>query len=298
MYILLIVSFILFLGVCGLFWKLAIKSQSPKRLPIDSTPQMSYEDISFTSDSDMIYGWFITNKEKDEGHSKAPLILLVHGWGSNRARMLRYVNPLYEAGFAILLFDVRSHGESDAVTALTVKTFRDDVAAAIQYAESRPDVNPDQIGILAHSFGGYGSTLAIREHVNVRALVTDSMPAQFRTIMESYLSRYKLPFFPIGYILLKIGLFRAKISRKELEDFDVVKALGQRQTPTLLIHSVNDNYVPSSELDYIIKHTNPSVDYLYVDSEGHRRSETDPLFWDNVLLFLTINLIHNQLTNE
>lgn len=294
MYVFLSVSIILVVVVCGLFWKVAVKSQTPKRLPIDSTPQMSYEDISFTSHSDMVYGWFISNKRNKESYSKSPLILLVHGWGSNRARMLRYVNPLYEAGFSILLFDVRSHGESDAVPALTVKTFREDVEAAIHYAWSRGDVNPDQIGILAHSFGGYGSTLAIKNKLNIKALITDSMPAQFRTIMESYLSKYKLPFYPIGYLLLKLGFLRAKISKNELEELDVIKALDQSHTPVLLIHSINDDYVPASELDHIIEHASPSVEYLYVESLGHRRSETDPRFWENVLPFLTSKLNHNK----
>jgi pimeloyl-ACP methyl ester carboxylesterase len=301
MYIFLSVFIISFVGMCGLFWKLAVKSQNPKRIPIDSTPEMSYEDITFNSGSEKICGWFIAKKDNKihkVNLSNAPLIILVHGWGSNRTRMLRYVNPLYDAGFSILLFDVRSHGESDAVSALTVKTFRDDVTSAIHYAASRPDVNPNQIGILAHSFGGFGSTLAIRDNVNIKALITDSMPAQFKTIMESYLSRYKLPFFPIGYILLKLGLFRAKISRKEMNDFDVIKALEQRQTPVLMIHSVNDDYVPSSELEYIIEHASPPVDYLYVESEGHRHSETDPRFWENVISFLTNNFSHNQLTYE
>jgi pimeloyl-ACP methyl ester carboxylesterase len=299
MEIVLITSLVLILLTAGAMWKMGVISQTPKRLSNKVTPPMFYENIAFTSHSAKIKGWFIpseNNKSKDNDsmNSAYPLIILVHGWGSNRSSMLRYALPLYAEGYSLLLFDVRSHGESDSVPALTVKTFRDDVIAAVQYAKKRHDVDPTNIGIVSHSFGGFGSVLALKKELNIRALVTDSMPVQFRTIMEAGLSRFKLPYFPFGYILLKVGFLRAKISKEERQEFDVVSALDQRNTPVFLVHSLLDDYVPSSELDFVVQNVSKEVEYLHVNKKGHRSSETDPLFWQHVLPFLKQHLIMNN----
>jgi pimeloyl-ACP methyl ester carboxylesterase len=299
MVIVLITSLILIILAAAAMWKMGVKSQTPRRISNKEIPPMFYEDITFTSHSAKVKGWFIPSKnnesnDSDSINSAHPLIILVHGWGASRASMLRYALPLYAEGYALLLFDVRSHGESDGVPALTVKTFRDDVISAIQYAKKRHDVDPTNIGIVSHSFGGFGSVLTLKNDMNLRALVTDSMPVQFRTIMEAGLSRYKLPYFPFGYILLKVGFLRAKISKEETQEFDVVSALDQRKTPVFLVHSLLDDYVPSSELDFVVQNVSKEVEYLHVNNKGHRSSETDPLFWQHVLPFLKQHLILNN----
>jgi pimeloyl-ACP methyl ester carboxylesterase len=289
-----ITSLILIILAAGALWKMGVKSQTPRRLSNKTTPPMFYEDITFTSHKAKIKGWFIPGKDNNPMNSSPPLIILVHGWGSSRSSMLRYALPLYMEGYSLLLFDVRSHGESDGIPALTVKTFRDDVIAAVHYAKKRHDVDPMNIGILSHSFGGFGSVLTLKNDMNIKALVTDSMPVQFRTIMEAALSRYKLPYFPFGYLLLKVGFLRAKISKRERQEFDVVSALNHRNTPVLLVHSIHDDYVPSSELDFVVEHVSQEVEYLHVNSKGHRSSETDPRFWQNVIPFLKQHLIMNN----
>lgn len=285
-----IVIGMLILGIMTtIIWKLAVISQTPKKVPVTITPDLPYEDISFISGTDEVKGWFIPSETKDYG--KAPLVILVHGWGANRARMLRYVKPLYQSGYSLLLFDVRSHGESDSVKALTVEIFRDDCIAAIQYSKSRTDIDPNQIGILAHSFGGFGSIIANKEDLGINAVVSDSAPCQFSTIMKASLKRFKLPYYPLGPIMAKIMFIRAGISRKELREFMVPQAIQNRKSPILMIHSKKDDYVPSTELDYILGYVN--ILHLYVESIGHRSSEKDPQFWKTVLPFLKENLSNN-----
>lgn len=77
------------------------------------------------------------------------------------------------------------------------------------------------------------------------------------------------------------------------ESVQSINAIDHQKSPVLMIHSKHDNYVPPTELAYLIDHQ--KVDgtkkaYLYVESKGHRNSETDPQFWPNVLGFLRQNL--------
>ncbi|HWO74459.1 MAG TPA: alpha/beta fold hydrolase [Bacillus sp. (in: firmicutes)] len=286
MYIWIISTLMFLVAFAGLVWKLAVISQTPRKTAIDTKPDFPFEQVTFKSGTEKMAGWFIPAKTNP--HEKSPLIILVHGWGSNRAKMKRYVKPIFEAGYALLLFDVRSHGESEEINAPTVKTFRDDVLAAVQYAKTKKEVDPERIGILAHSFGGFGSILANQNDIGVQAIVSDSSPAQISTIMKAALNKYKLPYFPFGPLISKIMFVRAGIQSKELKEFDVIHALRERKSPVLLIHSKRDDYVPSTELDFIIE--NVDLPHLYVDSKGHRSSESDSQFWPYVLPFFKQHL--------
>ncbi|KIL37456.1 hypothetical protein SD71_02095 [Cohnella kolymensis] len=277
-------------AIVGL-WYLTVQSQSPKRSETRAVPKYPYEKESFFSKGTSISGWFIPNQNSDPAQ-RSPVIILVHGWGSDKSKMLRYAAPLHEAGYAILLYDARGHGESGSFDAPTVKSFRDDVLAAVDYVSRREEVDADRIAVLAHSFGGFGSVLALKETRRIRVLVTDSMPARFDTIMRAYLSKSRLKRLPLAYFLLKIGFWRAGISSKEAAGFDLVPIIKSTTTPVLMMHSLNDDFVPVSELQYLISQA-PGVYYRYIHTPGHRSSHKDKEFWTEMLPFLREGLLNN-----
>lgn len=44
--------------------------------------------------------------------SKAPRVMLAHGWESRTARLAAWVDPLLGAGFEVVAFDALAHGET------------------------------------------------------------------------------------------------------------------------------------------------------------------------------------------
>src|SRR5690349_4154288 len=44
---------------------------------------------------------------------EGPVALLVHGWGGDAGQMTPFVEPLLEAGFAVVAFDAPGHGRSE-----------------------------------------------------------------------------------------------------------------------------------------------------------------------------------------
>lgn len=265
---------------------IAVKGQTPRRLEVTAKPQMSFEDVTITSEGAKLKGWFIHSRTASK---PSPLIILVHGWGSSKQRMLRYSEPLLEAGYALLLFDIRGHGESEDVNICSAKIFRADVLAALSYARSRADVDDERIGILAHSFGAFSSVIANADDIGIKSLVTDSMPTRFETMVQASLVKFKLPLAPIVPLIAKLMYFRAGISKEDLEQYSVPTALNEQKSPLLLIHSLHDDYVPVSELTHLIDSdhiTSENVDYVFVESKGHSVSEQDPVFWQKVLPFI------------
>jgi pimeloyl-ACP methyl ester carboxylesterase len=275
-----------------LIWKLGVKSQSPPvNKTITAVPAMPYQNITFKSGDLTVRGWFIPAKaetsQAQTSKSLPPLVIIVHGWGSNRSRVLRYSEPLYNEGYALLLFDARGHGESDPYPTPSGIMFRDDVFAALDYAEQRTDIDTGRMAIFSYSIGAFGSTLALGQDSRIKAVVTDSMPVRMETMITSELKRHKLPVIPLAYFIPKIWYYRIGISAQEVQKLNIVSIISRTQTPMLLIHSRLDDYIPAADLDYLIARLPPNrVQHLFVHTPGHRSSETDPAFFHTALPFL------------
>lgn len=141
-----------------------------RRAPLTRTPAdagLEYEDIAFpAADGVPLRGWFVPRG----GEGPGPVVIFVHGWLWNRlgnvggqvpvpdrdVDFLPAVRALHDAGFGVLLFDVRHHGESARPRApMTYGPLEaSDFVGAVRYARSRPDVDGERIGAIGTSMGG------------------------------------------------------------------------------------------------------------------------------------------------
>lgn len=147
--------------------KLMLKA---RRAPLTRTPAeagLPFEDVAFeAADGVGLRGWFIPR----EGEGPGPVVLFVHGWLWNRlgniagqvpiddrdVDFLPATRALHDAGFGVLLFDLRHHGESDAgPKPLSYGPLEaSDFVGAVRYLRSRPDVDGERIGAIGTSMGG------------------------------------------------------------------------------------------------------------------------------------------------
>ncbi|HJR24409.1 MAG TPA: alpha/beta fold hydrolase, partial [Acidimicrobiales bacterium] len=81
---------------------------------------------------------------------RAPVIVLAHGYSADRASMSGLARSYTEAGYAVLSFDFRGHG---ANTHRFQGDLRDDFAAAVDWAETSPYVDGENIAVMGHSMG-------------------------------------------------------------------------------------------------------------------------------------------------
>jgi len=258
-------------------------------LPNTILPTVPYETVEWASEGRTVRGWMLPQADE----AKAPAIIVVHGWGSNRSRVLRYALPLHEAGYAVLLYDARAHGESDHYPTPSGLMFKEDLLTALDWLRKRPEIDPARIGVIGHSLGGFGAVLALDGGPPIAALVTDSMPVRFSTMIGSELRRRKLPVFPLAYLLPYLMIRRSRIPRSEVKRANPAAILAEnargRNVPVLLVHSRRDSYVPSAELEHVLSRT-PELPHLFVESEGHSVSERDQNFWPVVLSFFSAHL--------
>jgi uncharacterized protein len=137
-----------------------------------STPTdhgLTYVDAEFvTSDGVTLSGWYLPS-------TNGAAVVLLHGASSTRTAVLDHAAVLAEHGYGVLLYDARGHGRSGG-TAMDFGWYGDlDIAAALSYLESRPEVDPARLGAVGMSMGGEQVVGAAATDTRIRAVVGEGV---------------------------------------------------------------------------------------------------------------------------
>jgi dienelactone hydrolase len=133
---------------------------------------LPFEEVSFTaSDGVDLSAWYIPST------NRAALLVLA-GSGSDRTSVLDHAAVLAGHGYGALLLDNRGHGRSGGI-GMDVGWFATiDVAAAIAYLETRPDVDASKVGVVGLSMGGEQAITAAASNRSIRAVVAEGATAR------------------------------------------------------------------------------------------------------------------------
>lgn len=108
---------------------------------------------------------YLPSGATDEG---APAVVLAHGLGGVREwRLDDYARAFQKAGYACLVFDYRGFGDSEGTPRQIVDPamLLEDWRAAIGYARSRHEIDPDRVVLFGTSFsGGHVTRLGAEDH--------------------------------------------------------------------------------------------------------------------------------------
>lgn len=132
-------------------------------------------------------GDLYTPKNKSEGQMAAIAVSGPFGAVKEQASGL-YAQTMAERGFITLAFDPSYTGESTGeprnLSSPEINT--EDFSAAVDYLSNRPDVNPDEIGIIGIcGFGGFGLNAAAID-TRIKATVTITMYDMTRVTANGY----------------------------------------------------------------------------------------------------------------
>ena len=188
----------------------------PKRTSDEVTPKQ-YEMLTGGSlpwnqeewdnlDNTKAVGWFL------RGVSGAPAIILNHGYGGNRSELLNLGVKLREAGYHVLLPDLRGHGSSPVTWTSLGSYERDDLLAAVKYLKTKHDnqghplVDGERIGVYGVSLGGYAAVTAAAQDPTIRVVIADSIYSASDTLTESLISNLFNMNPPLVNSLVTLGM--------------------------------------------------------------------------------------------
>jgi dienelactone hydrolase len=113
------------------------------------------EDIEFDAEGAVLRAWFYA---ASGATAPAPCVVMAHGWSSTKRMYLdRFAEVFAESGLAVLVFDNRGWGDSGTAPGKPRHEIDPweqirDYQHAITYAQNRPEVDLDRIGVWGTSF--------------------------------------------------------------------------------------------------------------------------------------------------
>jgi uncharacterized protein len=263
------------------FWRQMVR---PPRQRLWATPQdagLRYEDVEFPArDGLRISGWFLPAET-----SPGPTIVLVHGWPWNRlgeaadsllanlsgslpVDLLRFAHTLHGAGYNVLMFDLRNHGQSADGAGVTFGLQEsNDLLGALDFLKHRDDVDQEAIGVVGFSMGANTVLYALPHTENIRAAV-----AVQPTSPNLYSKRYAADLLGSagGLVLTLVRALYSVTTHLSLEAIEpVIAAAGAGDTPVLYVQGKGDNWGSVSNVAHMATQTPNAVTPLFVDS-SHR----------------------------
>jgi pimeloyl-ACP methyl ester carboxylesterase len=213
-----------------------------------------------TSDGLMLRGWY-----HPHGRGRH-LIVCVHGMQSNWAEMAGIGRDLHRLGYAVLLFDLRGHGQSDPSRLSMGRLERRDLRAVLRWA-NREGYPPERIGWVGYSLGASTVLMEGAQNRDIHAAVLDSPFGNLPELLDRQLALHSgLPrVFNPGILLAARLAFGVRTD-------DLVPARSAsswRGRPLLLIHGEADSIVPVRQARLIARAAGPQCRAVLVPGVEH-----------------------------
>lgn len=228
-----------------------------------TTPIKAYQNISFESENLTLSGWYIPPEN-------GVVVIMLHGYGGNRTRILPVANMLSEAGYGVLLYDMRGHGESDGRWRSFGWQDVTDVENAIFYLQGLDEVT--KIAIWGYSAGGQVAIRAAAQLNSLGAVIADA-PAI--ATAQDYQAAYgkNLNFYHASFRdLLASWLFSMDIPRSVTKSLSMISP-----RPILLIRGEDDKRIVPAQIEAFYDSANEPKALWIVPHAGHGSTwQADP----------------------
>jgi pimeloyl-ACP methyl ester carboxylesterase len=232
-----------------------------------------------------LFGWFIPAGER------APALAILHGWGGNAEMMLPLAGKLHAAGYALLFFDARSHGQSDGDTFASLPRFAEDLSQAVDWLQMQDEVDSSRVGAIGHSVGAGAALLLASRRNDVAAVVSLAAFAHPSGIMRRWLKHKRIPYWPFGVYILS---YVQRVIGYRFDDIAPCNTIRSVNCPVLLVHGTEDETVPVSEAQEIYANRcNEQIGLLLMPGSHDEYSELDQNI-GTVIAFLDMTMFTSR----
>lgn len=212
------------------------------------------------------------------GDPKDPLVLLIHGWNGRGTQLASFAESLVKNKFRVVALDGPGHGISPGK-----KT------NPAHYAQFIIDSQIELIGagasshaVIAHSFGGGCSVLALKRGLKTNGLVLIASPAFYDRVVHFFSLSIKLSDEAEKYFTEMI----TKLTGIPPRELNIGKIGSLLNKPVLVVHDENDNAVNYLSAKAIVEEW-PKAQLFTTQGLGHRRIMKDPQVIEVVTKFIT-----------
>jgi len=218
--------------------------------------------------------------------------IMVHGRGATRQEALRAVGPALELGLTSLLVSYRNDGlapSADDGRYGLGSTEWQDIEAAIDYALA---YGAEEVVLFGWSMGGaiclQTADLSRYRHL-IRAMVLDAPVIDWVTVLAHHAQLNRIPSLVGRYGQLMLGhplgrRLTGLSAPVDLKVMDWVSRAVELRTPTLIIHSVDDEYVPYGPSALLAERNPEMVTFETFNHARHTKEwNVDPERWERLV---------------
>jgi len=171
--LLIILAVVAVLAIEAFFYLYLNGVTKPGKKPVSITPNsLLLESINIeimTKDNVKLSGWLLPNKKSNK------VILMLHGYYSNKADLLSLGSRLIALGYNLVLIDLRGCGDSDGDRTYMGVKEKDDIEAVLTYILNDNRLKAGNIAIWADNVSAYASILAIEKFPEVKLLMLNNI---------------------------------------------------------------------------------------------------------------------------
>ncbi|MGE5681219.1 MAG: alpha/beta hydrolase [Bacillota bacterium] len=217
------------------------------RLPGNNIPDSLLKQVTFNSEGNTLYGYWIASNGKRPGIT----MLYYHGNKHNIDEYWDRVMLLHQLGINVFIFDFRGFGKSQGESS-TESALYADSRAALDFLKTRKDFNADSLCIYGYSLGNVGSVYITAEIFKPLCLFAESPFASANSLTQ-------------GSLVLDIPSKWLTAA-----EFDNVKEIKKISTPLMLFHGASDDFVRYRDNGRLVYEAAPEPkELVLVDNAVH-----------------------------
>ena len=176
------VILVLFLALACYATRAAWRTYRPQRPKNKRTPadlNMPCETLSFPSldGRAQLSGWLI---QAPAAIRRCHTVVLCHQLGAHKGFGLSHAQFYHKAGFDVIAFDLRNHGNSgyDPAIGAMSRRFTNDMRSAVRTAQNHPALQGNKVSVHAFSFSTFPALVAAMDSNNpgIDSVILDSGP--------------------------------------------------------------------------------------------------------------------------
>jgi pimeloyl-ACP methyl ester carboxylesterase len=233
-------------GIC--WWGAGVVLYPPAMSPMWVFPEqfgLPYEKISFkTRDGLELKGWFIPSPTGDKR-----TLIMCHGWGDNKGELLKQTYFLNErAGFNLLYFDFRSHGESGGKITTIGGMETIDFDAAMTWLRAHKPEFADRVGAFGLSMGAAVTVVSMPAHPDLRCAVVESPYSDYTGVVTRWAwNNLRIPSFPL--VSISMWFLRHRVGDQKVDSFNPVESAHHiTPRPLFVIGGDKDDLMPEYDV--------------------------------------------------
>lgn len=242
----------------------------PKAVPLpDARRGMTVREFSYTVGNPpvLLFGWLLDPLTPPRG-----TIVVMHGYLRDRRQVAKFAVPLVEAGYRVVLPDLRGHGATGGKYIGFGALEATDIAQVLY--------NLDQQGLLTRPVGAWGLSNGA---VTALLLPSRGVPLDAIVSVSAYTSmleqvpRFSKNAVPLFGKVVSKGATRRAVEKAgfKVEQADALAHMGAVKAPVRFIHGEDDGIVPPDESRKLLAKAPPGSDLVLVPNEGHQSIEKD-----------------------